>query len=108
MSDALNNDLATRLFPLFTSHPQSPYELIIDSFLNEISSVKENLHIVLDDYHYIEHPIIHEMMIRFIDYLPNNTRVYILSRTNLPQFLHFLSKKKLPWITITKGNYTVI
>lgn len=84
MSDALNNDLATRLFPLFTSHPQSPYELIIDSFLNEINSVKENLHIVLDDYHYIEHPIIHEMMIRFIDYLPNNTRVYILSRTNLP------------------------
>ncbi|MFE8697527.1 LuxR C-terminal-related transcriptional regulator [Cytobacillus sp. FJAT-53684] len=83
VSDTLNNDLDTRLFPLFTSHPPAPYELIIDSFLNELSAVKENLHIVLDDYHFIDHPLIHEMMIRFIDYLPNNTRVYLLSRTSL-------------------------
>lgn len=84
VSDTLNNGMDTRLFPMITSHPHSPYELIIDSFLNEINAVKENLHIVLDDYHLIEHPIIHEMMIRFIDYLPNNMRVYILSRTSLP------------------------
>lgn len=84
VSNALNNDLDKRLLPLFTSHLHPPSELIIDSFLNELSSIKENLHIVLDDYHVIEHPIIYDMVIRFIDYLPSNTRIYILSRTRLP------------------------
>ena len=84
VAETLNNDLDTRLFPLFASHFHSPHELIIDSLINEISTLEEPLHIVLDDYHVIEHPIIHEMMIRFIDYLPSNIRVYLLSRTSLP------------------------
>lgn len=84
VSNGLNNDLDKRLLPLFTSHLHPPSELIIDSFLNELSYVKENLHIVFDDFHLIEHPIIYDMLIRFIDYLPKNTRIYILSRTHLP------------------------
>lgn len=84
VSDTLNNHLDTRLSPLFTSHPHSPFELIIDSLLNELDSIKENLHIFIDDYHFIEHPFIHDLMIRFIEYLPSNTRVYIISRTKIP------------------------
>ena len=83
VSDTLNNHLDTRLSPLFTSHPHSPFELIIDSLLNELDSIKENLHIIIDDYHFIEHPFINDLMIRFIEYLPSNVRVYIISRTKI-------------------------
>ncbi|MCH1627485.1 LuxR C-terminal-related transcriptional regulator [Ferdinandcohnia quinoae] len=84
VSDSLKSDLANRLFPLFHSPLHSPHELIIDSFLNELSTINQYIHIVLDDYHVIEDPTIHEMMTRFIDYLPSNTRVYLLCRTTLP------------------------
>ena len=83
VSDAANNDLDTKLSPLFATHHQSPYELTVDSLLNELSLIKENLHIVLDDYHLIDHPVIHDMMTRFIDYLPSNIRLYILSRSKV-------------------------
>lgn len=83
VSDTLNNHLDTQLSPLFTSHPHSPFELIIDSLLNELDSMKENLHIFIDDYHFIDHPFIHELMTRFIEYLPSNTRVYIITRSRV-------------------------
>lgn len=84
VSNTLNNNLDNCLFPLFHSPLHSPHELIIDSFIKEISTIKENLHIIFDDYHVIEDPIIHKMMTRFIEYLPSNARVYLLSRTSLP------------------------
>ncbi|MFS0780504.1 LuxR C-terminal-related transcriptional regulator [Bacillus sp. 1P06AnD] len=83
VSVTLENNVASRFSSLFTSHPQSPFELIIDALLNEISVLKENIHIVLDDYHLIEHPTIHDMMIRFVDYLPENIHLYMLSRSRI-------------------------
>lgn len=83
VSDVVQSEMAVRLLPLFNSQPQFPIEMLIDSFLNEIGAVQERIHIVIDDYHLIENQMIHEMMTRFIDYLPGNTHVYIASRTDL-------------------------
>lgn len=81
VSDVVTNDSDSKIHSLFNG--QSPLEVLIDSFLNEIDSIQGKIHIVIDDYHLIENPVIHEMMARFIDYLPNNTCVYLASRTEL-------------------------
>lgn len=58
--------------------------VLIDVFLNELSEIREVVHLVLDDYHFIENELIHGMFSRFIENLPGNIRVYITSRTELP------------------------
>lgn len=81
VSDVIRTEGDSKLHLLFNS--QSPLEVLIDSFLNELNLIQGMIYIVIDDYHLIEKPIIHEMMIRFIDYLPSNTCVYLASRTEL-------------------------
>lgn len=82
VSATLQNEIEARLITLFES--QSPLEQIIDSFLNELGLNQGNIHIVIDDYHLIDNPAIHEMMTRCVDYLPGNVRIYLASRTDLP------------------------
>ncbi len=82
LSNALPDEIDLRLLSLFNE--QSPFELLIDSLLNEINSLQGTIHIVIEDYHLIENQSIHEMLIRLINYLPNNARVYVTSRTELP------------------------
>lgn len=81
VSDKVSHDGNSKLLSLFNE--QSPLEGLIDSFLNEIESIQGRIHIVIDDYHLVENPVIHEMMIRFIDYLSGNACVYVSSRTEL-------------------------
>lgn len=95
LSNALANGMDSRLLSLFNE--QSPFELLIDSFLNEIGSIQSTIHIVMDDYHLIENPEIHETLTRFIDYLPSNARVYMTSRTELP--LPIVKWRVKSWLT---------
>lgn len=95
LSNALANGMDSRLLSLFNE--QSPFELLIDSFLNEIGSIQSTIHIVMDDYHLIENPEIHDTLTRFIDYLPSNARVYMTSRTELP--LPIVKWRVKSWLT---------
>ncbi|WP_301107126.1 LuxR C-terminal-related transcriptional regulator [Sporosarcina sp.] len=87
----------TKLHMLALFNEQSPLEVLIDSFMNEIESFQGNIHIVMDDYHVIVNPVIHDIMARFIDYLPTNTYVYLTSRTDLP--LPFAKWRVKGWLT---------
>ena len=82
VSDAATHDIDPTFISLING--QAPLELLIDSFLNEIELVQGKIHIVIDDYHLIDSPIIHDMMARFIDYLPRNTYLLLASRTDIP------------------------
>lgn len=82
VSDAVTHDRDSTIISLING--QAPLELLIDSFLNEIELVQGQIHIVIDDYHLIDSPIIHDMMARFIDYLPRNTCLLLASRTDIP------------------------
>lgn len=84
VADTIQRDIDAKLFPLFNIQPQLPLEVLVDTFLNELGTTQDIIHIAIDDYHLIENATIHEMMTRFIDYLPNNVHVYITSRTELP------------------------
>ncbi|MFD1927695.1 LuxR C-terminal-related transcriptional regulator [Sporosarcina siberiensis] len=81
VSGIVPKEIEKRLMTLFTE--QSPLEVLIDSFMNEIESFRGNIHMVMDDYHLIESPVIHHSVARFIDYLPTNAYVYLTSRTDL-------------------------
>ncbi len=95
LSNALANEMDSRLHSMFNG--QSTFELLIDSFLNEIGSIQGQMHIVIDDYHLIENPSIHEMLTRFINYLPSNAQVYVTSRSELP--LPIVKWRVKAWLT---------
>lgn len=59
------------------------FETVVDTLLNEMDACKENIHIVFDNFQVIQHPQIHQIFIRLIEYLPANVRIYITTRTDL-------------------------
>ncbi|QOV12322.1 LuxR C-terminal-related transcriptional regulator [Viridibacillus arvi] len=84
VTEITKNNIDLELASLFASQEPSAFEFLIDSFLNEMSLVKQTISIVLDDYHLIENATIHKMMVQFIEYLPSNVQIYITSRADVP------------------------
>ncbi|MEK4299189.1 LuxR C-terminal-related transcriptional regulator [Oceanobacillus sp. FSL W8-0428] len=84
IAQATRQPIDERLEHLFDLQYMPPFELIVDSLLNELMIIESSLHIVLDDYHHIELDIIHEMISRLINYLPEHVHLYMASRTKLP------------------------
>ncbi len=73
----------TALFMLQT--PQSPsVETILTDLLNEIAALPGPLILVLDDYHLIETPAIHQNMAFLLDHLPPQLHVIMLTRADPP------------------------
>lgn len=84
ISEAVGESIENKLAYLFDSQYKPPTELIVDALLNELAIINSPLHIILDDYHYIKLNTIHNMMIRFINYLPEHVYLYIASRHKVP------------------------
>ena len=64
---------------------QSPVEAILAALLNDLDSLSDDIVLVLDDYHVIEAPEVHEAMAFLIDHLPPQVHVVISSRAD-PSF----------------------
>jgi len=71
------------LAPLLHAHDLATLEFFINSFLEEINAFAKPIHIVLDDYHVIDNPVIDQLMTQFIEYLPTHAHIYITTRTAL-------------------------
>ncbi len=84
VAETMDIEMNSILLPLCNTPPSPPFELLVDSFLNELSSRQEMVRIIIDDYHLIENVVIHEMIVRLVDYLPGTSSIYIASRTELP------------------------
>ncbi|MFZ0578529.1 MAG: hypothetical protein WBB56_05480 [Psychrobacillus psychrotolerans] len=61
ISESTQTDIGKILLPLFNLQDQTSLEFLIDSFLSEIGSIPQTLHIVFDDYHLIQNDAIHKM-----------------------------------------------
>ncbi|MEZ4573144.1 MAG: LuxR C-terminal-related transcriptional regulator [Thermomicrobiales bacterium] len=59
-------------------------EMLLISLINNIGSVSGQIVLVLDDYHLIENPAIHELMDFFIDNVPGQIHVVITCRADPP------------------------
>ncbi len=67
---------------------QTGSETFLTPLLNDLFALKEPLHLVVDDYHLIEKPDIHEGMIYFIENLPSTVHLVITTRSDPPWPLH--------------------
>ncbi len=61
-----------------------PSESLITTLLNDINAFSDEIVLILDDYHLIENLAIQEGMIFFIDHLPINMHILLLSRMDPP------------------------
>ncbi|GAA3403217.1 LuxR C-terminal-related transcriptional regulator [Paenibacillus hodogayensis] len=63
--------------------PSVAMEHAIPALLNELNELTDEQVIVLDDFHCIELPAIHQSFIYFLDHLPPHIHLYLASRTDL-------------------------
>lgn len=80
----LQNNLGEKARALLVS-PQPPSsELVLTTLVNEITAFPENFALVLDDYHVITSPPIHQNLAFLLEHLPRNMHVIITSRADPP------------------------
>ncbi len=71
------------ILPLLESG-QPPTEGVLAAVVNELSELPSELDLVLDDYHLIEDPAIHDAMAFFLDHLPPQVHLVITTRADPP------------------------
>ena len=69
---------------LLLSPQPPPPETMLTLLLNEMATLAEPLALVLDDYHLITNPAIHEALTLIIDRLPATVHLVIISRADPP------------------------
>jgi ATP-dependent transcriptional regulator len=77
-------DFGVSCLPLLEAEASSHPELAVKALLNELNCLPDELIIVLDDYHNIESPSIHDSLSYVLERLPPPIRICIASRTELP------------------------
>jgi LuxR family maltose regulon positive regulatory protein len=63
---------------------RSPVEMIMTAFVNELAQTRISSIIVLEDYHVITAPLIHEAVSFLLDHLPVHLHLLLITRTNPP------------------------
>lgn len=61
-----------------------PTASILDSLLNEVATAQLQMIVILDDYHLITNPAVHEALEYFITYQPSHLHVVITTREDPP------------------------
>ncbi|HEU5099238.1 MAG TPA: protein kinase [Roseiflexaceae bacterium] len=70
---------------LHTPSPQSPtIELMLTALINDLASLSEDVAVVLDDYHHIAAPPIHDALVFLLDHLPAHMHLLIATRADPP------------------------
>ncbi len=64
------------------------FEVLLTPFINEIFEIEEGICLVLDDYHQISDPLIHESMIFFIENIPSCFHLVVTTRSDPPWPMH--------------------
>jgi LuxR family transcriptional regulator, maltose regulon positive regulatory protein len=71
------------LEPLHSTQPP-PMESILTALVNETTTLPEDFAVVLDDYHAIEAPQVHDAVAFLLEHLPPQMHLIIASRTDPP------------------------
>ncbi|MGH2477248.1 MAG: helix-turn-helix transcriptional regulator, partial [Candidatus Limnocylindrales bacterium] len=65
-------------------NPEPQVERALRSLLNDLATVPQDVVLVLDDFHVIERPEIHDALARLIDRLPPNVHLVVTTRADPP------------------------
>ncbi|HSH03656.1 MAG TPA: hypothetical protein VLL52_14140, partial [Anaerolineae bacterium] len=81
----LNPDWGQTAQPLLNQSPL-PTIPLINTLLNDLATQPHDQrhHLVLDDYHHLTHPLIHEAITHLLEHAPPNLHLIIISRTRPP------------------------
>jgi len=77
-------DMGKSAMGMLQSPQPPPTETILTAVINEISEVSEEFVLVIDDYHMIEAPPIHDALTFLLDHLPSQMHLVIASRVDPP------------------------
>ena len=69
---------------LIQNSPDPPIEVLLTLFINEIAQLPERVVLVLEDYHTIHAPPVHESLAFLIDHLPATLHVILMTRSDPP------------------------
>jgi LuxR family maltose regulon positive regulatory protein len=84
-----------------------PTNAVLTTLINDIASFSREFVLVLDDYHEIEAPAVHEAMRFLLDYLPSNLHVAIATRADPPlQLAHLRGLGQLTELRATELCFT--
>jgi len=61
-----------------------PFQNILDEVINTLAGLEEPAILVLDDYHIIKNPLIHEMLEYFLEHQPRQIHLVIITRSDPP------------------------
>lgn len=70
--------------PLLVARPRLPLQLVLTHLLNTLSVLSQHCILVIDDYHMIETPEVHESLIFLLEHLPLSLHLVLASRTDPP------------------------
>lgn len=90
---AQNKGVGKRALTLLQSSQPPSQETIVSLLANDLVEIPGDLILVLDDFHLIRIPAIHQALFFLIDHLPPLSHVLILSRTDPPMPLALLRSR---------------
>ena len=73
--------IGSNALELLHGFPENTTESALTALLNELSGISEGLSVVLDDYHCINSPAVHDALAFLLDHLPPAVNLVIGSRT---------------------------
>src|SRR5260370_2813910 len=63
---------------------QAPIDAVLTALINDLFAVSEDVILVLDDYHVIEAPEVHDGVVFLLEHLPTRMHLIIASRADPP------------------------
>ncbi|MBN1680190.1 MAG: tetratricopeptide repeat protein [Anaerolineae bacterium] len=80
----IDSSIGQAILPLLTSPQVPPITSLITTLINDLAACDNDLALVLDDYHRITNPTIHESLWFFVEHLPPNMAVVVSTREDPP------------------------
>lgn len=81
---AFQSDPGRQALELLTRPSRAPFEGILTVFLNELARLPGQGLLVLEDYHTITSPLVHETLTFLLDHLPETLCVVLITRADPP------------------------
>ncbi|MDP4177908.1 MAG: LuxR C-terminal-related transcriptional regulator [Bacillota bacterium] len=76
---------------IFSPQGNFDYNTHLSIIINTLSTIQSDFLLILDDFYFIENPIIFDNLSSFITYMPSNMHIIIISRRGIPLKLSKLS-----------------
>lgn len=91
----LDLSLGERAQGMLSQTEETPYQLILESLLDDITDLKENIFLFVDDIHFIDEKSVLDILQRFLEAIPKNLSIVLACRY----------RPSLPFVTLkTEGK----